>query len=122
MDGALPFGLRSAPKLFTAVADAMLWAIGRRNVVHAMPPTRTTTPPNSLECSRALQESLRLCNRLGFPIAPHKLEGPAFRLAFLGIRIDSESDTLSLPADKCARLRVTIAIRGVAGPEVLQKA
>ena len=36
VDGALPFGLRSAPKLFTAVADALLWAIGRRNVVHAM--------------------------------------------------------------------------------------
>ena len=28
-DGALPFGLRSAPKLFTAVADALLWIMGR---------------------------------------------------------------------------------------------
>ena len=36
VDGALPFGLRSAPKVFTAVADALLWAIGRRNAVHAM--------------------------------------------------------------------------------------
>ena len=35
-DGALPFGLRSAPKLFTAVADAVLWAMGRHGVVHAM--------------------------------------------------------------------------------------
>ena len=109
VDGALPFGLRSAPKL---VADALLWAIGRRNVVHAMhylDDFLIVGPPNSSECSRALQESLRLCDRLGFPIAPHKLEGPASRLAFLGILIDSENDTLSLPADKCARLRVTIA-------------
>ena len=28
VDGALPFGLRSAPKLFNAVADALLWIMG----------------------------------------------------------------------------------------------
>ena len=112
VDGALPFGLRSAPKLFTAVADALLWAIGRRNVVHAMhylDDFLLLGPSNSSECSRALQESLRLCDRLGFPIAPHKLEGPASRLSFLGILIDSENDTLSLTADKCARLRSAIS-------------
>lgn len=36
VDGALPFGLRSAPKLFTAVADALLWIMGGYNVIHAM--------------------------------------------------------------------------------------
>ena len=88
VDGALPFGLRSAPKLFTAVADALLWAIGRRNVVHAMhyfDDFLIVGPPNSSECSWALQESLRLCDRLGFPIAPHKLEGPASKRALLSL-------------------------------------
>ena len=66
-------------------------------------------PPRSNECKRALHESLQLCDRLGFPIAPHKLEGPATRLAFLGILIDTVNDTLSLPADKLARLKATIA-------------
>ena len=28
VDGALPFGLLSAPKLFMAVADDLLWAMG----------------------------------------------------------------------------------------------
>ena len=32
MDGALPFGLWSAPKLFMAVADALLWIIGSNGV------------------------------------------------------------------------------------------
>ena len=36
VDGALPFGLRSAPKLFTAVADAFLWITGKEGIVHAM--------------------------------------------------------------------------------------
>jgi hypothetical protein len=107
VDSTLPFGLQSAPKLFTEVA-----AIGRRNIVHAMhylDDFLIVGPPNSSECSRVLQESLRLCDRLGFPIAPHKLEGPASRLSFFRILLDSESDTLSLQADKCARLRVKIS-------------
>ena len=36
VDGALPFGLRPAPKIFTAVAEALLWVMGRHGVVHAM--------------------------------------------------------------------------------------
>ena len=36
VDGALPFGLRSAPKLFTAVADALLWIMRRYGVRNAM--------------------------------------------------------------------------------------
>ena len=96
VDGALPFGLRSAPKLFTAVADAVLWAMGRHGVVHAMhylDDFLLLSPPNSAEC-QALQNSLQFCNRLGFPIAPHKLEGPASQLSFLGILIDTDRDTL----------------------------
>ena len=97
VDGALPFGLRSAPKLFTAMADAVLWAMGRHGVVHAMhylDDFLLLGPPNSAECGHALQNSLQLCNRLGFPIAPHKLEGPASQLSFLGILIDTDQDTL----------------------------
>jgi len=31
-DAMLPFGLRSAPKIFTAVADALEWCVHRRGV------------------------------------------------------------------------------------------
>ena len=36
VDGALLFGLRSVPKLFTAIVDTLLWLMGRHGVVHAM--------------------------------------------------------------------------------------
>ena len=97
VDGALPFGLRSAPKLFTAVADALLWAIGRCGVVRAMHYLKDFLllgPPNSVECGQALQGSLQLRDHLGFPITPHMLDGPALRLSFLGILIDTDWDTL----------------------------
>ena len=32
VDAALPFGLRSAPKMFTAVADACEWILGQRGL------------------------------------------------------------------------------------------
>ena len=36
VDGAFPFGLRSPPKLFNAVADALLWMMGQHSVKEAM--------------------------------------------------------------------------------------
>ena len=107
VDGALPFGLRSAPKIFTAVADALLWVMGRHGVVHAMhylDDFLILGPPNTRSCHQDLSTSLDLCDRLGDPIARHKLEGPSASLSFLGIQVDTVSGTLSLPPEKLARL------------------
>ena len=111
VDGALPFGLRSAPKLFTAVADALLWIMGQHGVVHAMlylDDYLLLGPPSSMTCGQALRVSLDLCEALGVPIAEHKLEGPAPSLSFLGIQIDTIQGTLALPTDKLVRLRALI--------------
>ena len=108
VDGALPFGLRSAPKLFTALADALLWIMGSRGIVHAwhyLDDFLILGPPQSSQCRQHLETSLALCKQLGVPIAPHKLEGPSPVLSFLGIQIDSVTGTLSLPPDKLARLK-----------------
>ena len=34
VDGMLPFGLRSAPKIFNAVADALEWCVAKQGVTH----------------------------------------------------------------------------------------
>ena len=105
VDGALPLGLRSAPKLFTAVADAFLWMMGREGIVHAMhylDDFLVAGVPETVECRLALEASLSLRNQVGFPVAPHKVEGPSSCLAFLGILIDTVEDTLSLrPGETC---------------------
>ena len=110
-DGALAFWLRSAPKLFTALADALLLVMGQHGVVHAMhylDNFLVLGPPHSDLCQRHLDTSLDLCRHLGIPIAAHKLEGPAPVLSFLGILIDSNAGTLSLPPDTLSRLKQTI--------------
>ena len=99
-DQALPFGLRSAPKLFTAVADGLAWAMqqeGVVNSVHYLDDFLFWGPPSSPECGASLMKAIEVCHRLGLPTAPHKTVNPSTVLTFLGIEIDSMAQALRLP-------------------------
>ena len=108
VDGCLPFGLRSAPKIFTAVADALQWVMrnsGVSMVDHYLDDFVTMGPPSSPECRRNLDRILSVCADLGVPLAVDKLEGPAQCLTFLGIELDTQAGVMRLPADKLSRIR-----------------
>ena len=112
VDRSLPFGLRSAPKIFTAVADMLAWAIhceGVRYVLHYLDDFLLLGSPGSSEAEQALSSALRTFNTLGVPVASHKTEGPSTHLSFLGILVDTDRFQLRLPADKLARLRLLVA-------------
>ena len=107
VDGMLPFGLRSATKIFTAVADALEWCIARRGVeliYHYLDDFITLGPPDSDICMRNLQLIEKECEELGVPLAPEKREGPSAIIVFLGILIDSQAGVLRLLEDKLRRL------------------
>ena len=107
VDAMLPFGLRSAPKIFTAVADALEWCVRQRGVVgidHYLDDFIIVAPPKSSICQTYLTRLEEECMALGVTLAPEKKEGPATRLVFLGIVIDTVEGCLSLPADKLSRL------------------
>ena len=111
LDRALPFGLRSAPKLFTAVADGISWALhheGIRNFVHYLDDFLLWGPADSQSCARNLQTTVDLCSRLGFPVAPQKTVGPSNVITFLGIELDSVAQEVRLPVEKLRRLRETL--------------
>ena len=108
MDRSLPFGLRSAPKLFTAVADAMTWALfsrGIRFLLHYLDDFLFVGHPGSQEASRAKDIATAVFSELGVPIATHKTEGPSTQVSFLGFLIDTQAFQLRLPEDKLARLK-----------------
>lgn len=89
-DHALPFGLRSAPKLFSAIADALAWAISCEGVsksCHYLDDFLFWAERDSPECAHSLQVASRVCCALGLPPAPGKTEGPSTRLTFLGIKL-----------------------------------
>ena len=111
-DTALPFGLRSAPKLFTAVADALQWVVRSRGVsfiAHYLDDFIIVGPPGSDEYAKNLDRLLETCRELGVPIACHKVEGPSTCIIFLGIEIDTVAMELRLPQDKLQRLVSLIA-------------
>ncbi len=108
VDPMLPFGLRSVPKNFNAVADALQWHITQAGIevlFHYLDDFIMVAPPNSHLCRAWLQILTRECDRLGVPIAAHKTEGPSTVVSFLGITIDTAKGELRLPEDKLSRLR-----------------
>jgi hypothetical protein len=92
VDSHLPFGLRSAPKIFTAVEDAIEWCVRQRGIEfieHYLDDYIVFGPPDSLTCSSNLTTLLEECKVLGAPMAEEKTEGPVTVLTFLGIKIDT---------------------------------
>ena len=116
VDTALPFGLRSAPKIFTAIADAAQWIIQQEGVnfiIHYLDDFLVIGAPESKECAMALATVLRVFERLGLPVAPNKVEGPWTRLTFLGFELDSRAKIIRLPLQK---VRAARAVTGLERP------
>ncbi len=112
VETALPFSLRSAPKLFPAVADALEWIVrqeGVRSIQHYLDDFLIAGPPGGLECDRSLTTLLAAFERLGVPVATQKLEGPTTVLTFLGIEVDTVAMQLRLPQEKLVELRELVA-------------
>lgn len=107
VDIALPFGLKSAPKIFSVFADALAWILHSRGVawqLHYLDDFLFMGSPADKSCAKALEVALNTCRELGVPVAAHKTEGPATQLRFLGIQVDTLAMTLSLPEDKLTRI------------------
>ena len=112
-DKTLPFGLPSAPLIFTAVADVLMWLMqtnGVSIVDHYLDDFITIGRPGMDECSKNFQCMLETCSTAGVPVEAKKSEGPTTSLVFLGIEIDTVAMQLRLPQDKLDRLRETVAV------------
>ena len=109
IDTVLPFGLRSAPKLFSVVADALQFIAhsygGIEFIAHYLDDFLILGRPGSDECVRALSSFEDLCGQLGVPLASEKTAGPTTVMEFLGIVLDSEELTMSLPSRKLMALK-----------------
>ena len=111
VDTCLPFGLRSAPRIFTALADMLEWGVkeqGVSHLFHYLDDYITIGSAESEECKENAAALLATCSRLGVPIAPDKCEGPATRLTYLGIEVDTIQMQLRLPVEKLRRVQTTV--------------
>ena len=106
LDRVLPFGLRSAPKIFSAIADAIQWMLVQQGVsrcLHYLDDFILVAGSSErADRERSILETM--FRTLGVPLEPSKLEGPSTCLTFLGIEVDTVQLQLRLPRDKMARL------------------
>ena len=106
IDKTLPFGLRSAPKIFSAIADAIQWILhqkGIRNIIHYLDDYIIVAKEKD-EADYQKSQLVASFSELGVPIEPSKLEGPSQCLSFLGIEVDTVTLQLRLPQEKVLKL------------------
>ena len=108
IDLALPFGLRSAPYIFSAVADLLEWIVRRNYHVaflkHYLDDFHTLGPPDSLQCEQNLATCIKLFSDWGVPLHPDKFEGPSTVMTVLGIELDFLALQARLPKEKVDRI------------------
>ena len=112
VDTCLPFGLQSAPRIFTAVADMLEWCVkeqGVSHLLHYLDDYITMGSAGLEECNVNTATLLATCNGFRVPISPDKCNnGPATRLTYLGIEVDTTEMQLRLPEKKLKRVQATV--------------
>ena len=112
IDLLLPFGLRSAPFIFSSIADMVEWILLRKHhlsdLLHYLDDFITAGPPHSSQCAYNLNTAISVCHRLGLPLHADKCVGPATSMTVLGIELDSVNQVARLPEDKLLALRELI--------------
>ena len=111
VDSVLPFGLHSALKFFTAVADALEWIVcwaGVETILRYRDNFLVVARPASSQCQDDLRVILEIFSHLHLLVAEDKLEGPATSLTFLGIEPDTEQMVLRPPSKKLIELRALL--------------
>lgn len=111
MDTTLPFGLRSAPKIFSAVADALEWAFREAGVtfsLHFLDDYLTMGKGGTGECARNLYLMKGTCNGNGTPLKERKIMGPDTILEFLGIILDTIKWEMRLSEERMEVLKALI--------------
>ena len=112
VEKVLPFGLRSAPLIFSAVADALLLIMHKNRVawaLHYIDDFLTIGGPDSSECLRNMQLMEETCAKAGLPIEQSKSMGPPSSIVFLGIGMDLITSALNLPIDKLQKIKESLA-------------
>ena len=93
VDMAWSFGLRSAPYIFSSVADLAEWVLKKKYdvnfLLYYLDDFHTLGPPNSQACQRNLDTCIQQFWDWRILLHPYKLEGPFTLLTVLGIKLDS---------------------------------
>jgi len=112
MDIVMQFGLASATAIFEWYSSAVEYMVrsllGIVHVEHYIDDFVVIHPQQG-GCNDAVQRMLALFAKLGLPVAPDKIDGPAQLMVFLGVLFDTINMTLSLDADRLHAIEAMLA-------------
>ena len=95
-----------SPLLFTAVTDALQWAMKKERVLeHYIDDFFIAGDPGSHECSKKVSIVKNILDVANMPTEPEKDEGPATVINLLGMELDSIRLEIRLSLEKLMRLR-----------------
>jgi hypothetical protein len=108
VDAFLPFGSKASPGRFNQVADALAWIVSRAlpagcEVIHYLDDFLLVAHSReaALSCKSTFMDC---CTDLGFTVKSSKTVGPAQRLVFLGLLLDTVSMTVEVDSVRLSAL------------------
>ena len=111
LDMGLPFGARSSSYSMQQVAVFVVHALAEKGVKSLMYlDDLLIVAPSYQHAHSHYTSALGLMEGLGLPIAREKLQPPARQLVWLGIQIDLDTNTISIPEEKLKEITKIIAL------------
>ena len=108
IDTVLPFGLRSSPGIFNRFADLVCWVLCNKfninSLVHYSDDYFLVCGDNLSFAIAELNKLLKAFKDLNVPLAQEKIIGPVNVITYLGIEINSNNLTISIPQEKYLEL------------------
>ena len=110
VDTRLPFGAKCSPEIFYELTQAVRRIMLSRNScdIIAYLDDFLIVGETYNECLASMNDLVVVLRYLGFRINYNKMEMPTKCLTFLGIELNSENLTMSLPQEKITDLNVTL--------------
>ena len=102
LDLCLPFGVSIACRVFETFSTALHWKVGQLIadiLVHYLDDFHFGGSTWE-SCVLKLDTFREVCDTIGFPISEDKTVGPTQKLVFLGLGLNTITQTVSIPEDK----------------------
>ena len=102
LDKCLPFGSSSSCKIFQSVSDSLaylvFWKTKEENINYL--DDFFFAALRKMWCNEQVKTFLYICEELGFPVALEKTFWGATIMTFLGLLLNTEEQTVSIPMEK----------------------
>ena len=110
---SIPFGMRSSCRAFTDIAECLMFMCKKNGAADDSLfylDDAITICGNKMECEKSIRVMVDTAEKAGFVVQDAKTVGPARKITFLGIEIDSINAQLKIPHEKLLEVRQELSM------------